>query len=323
MPDYVKLKEKERPIPIEIEGVQELLRRLPPQDTKTKEYLTTQLLYMEAGYRGELKIDQKLATLPFPTLHEYIPNFTTRNKFGSHFQLDSVLVTNRYVLYLEVKNIRGTVEFVANPQQLKRTFEGKVEYMACPLLQTKRNHQELSFLVQNHHAHLPVYSAIVFANPSATIISQQSDVKILYRRQLDLYIDKLNALPEILDKQQFQKLIKKVKSVTGNFHPEALTVRYNIDPSVLKSGIFCSTCSGWMLPKNPVYICSTCGAPDNQTLRRTIRALFTILGPHQQVRSFRKHMSLPSNGPIIRTLKILKVERKGATHNSIYTFKSR
>lgn len=321
MPDYIKLKEKERSIPIEIEGIQELLRRLPSVEQKTKEYLTTQLIYMEAGYRGEVKIDQKIATLPIPALHEYIPNFTTRNKFGSHFQLDSVLVTNRYVLYLEIKNIRGSIEFISNPQQLKRTFDGKIDYMACPLQQTKRNHQELAFLVKNHNPQLPVYAAIVFANPSATIISQQNEVNILYRRQLDLYIEKLNGLPEILDKQQFQKLIKKFKGVTANFHPEALTVRYNIDPKTLIPGIFCSTCSELMISGNPVYTCTTCHTPDTHTLRRTVRALFTILGPHQQVRNFRHHMALSSNGPIIRTLKILKVERKGTTHNSIYTFK--
>lgn len=321
MSDLVKLKEKERKTPIEIEGIQELLRRISPAETKTKQYLNNQLAYMVAGYRGEIRVDQKLATLPVPLLHEYIPNFTTRNKFGSHFQLDSILVTNRYVLYLEVKNIRGTIEFTSNPQQLKRTFEGSVEYMACPLLQTKRNHQELSFLVHRHCAQLPVYSVIVFANPAATILTQQNDVKILYRRQLDLYIEQLNNLPEILDKLQFQRLQKKLKGAAGNFHPEALSVRYNIDHEMLETGIFCAQCGGLMLAGNPVYTCSICGAPDSHVLRRTIRALFTILGPHQQVRSFKHHMSLSSKGPIIRTLKILKVERTGTTRNSIYTYK--
>lgn len=238
MPDFVKLKIKERRVPIEIEGIEELLRRLPIHDVRNRTYLTNQLGQMIAGHSGEVKVDQKLATLPMPMLHELIPNFTTRNYFGSHFQLDTLLVTNRYVLYLEVKNIRGNIEFISNPQQLKRTFDGKVDYMSCPLHQTKRNYRELSHIVRKHHSDLPVYAAIVFANSSATIISQQNDVKILYRRQLDLYIEKLNTLPEILDKLQFQKFIKKLKTATHNFHPEALVVRYNLDPATLLKGIF-------------------------------------------------------------------------------------
>lgn len=321
MPDYIKLKMKERTIPIEIEGLHELLRRIPATDGKIKEYLLQQLARMEAGHRGEVKVDQKLMTLPMPYLHEVIPNFTTRNSYGSHYQLDTVLVTNRYVLYLEVKNIRGTIEFMTNPQQLKRTLEGKVDFMSCPLVQTKRNHQSLQYLIRQYHSKLPVFSAIVFTSSSATVLSQQHDVQIVYRRQLDHYLGKLNTLPEILDKPSFQKLVKKLKQATQNFHPEALVVRYNMDPASLRTGIFCTSCEGHMVPATPSYKCSACHKTDPLSLRRTIRALFTILGPHQQVRNFKHHMALSNKGPIIRSLKHIPTERVGTTKNSMYTLK--
>ena len=43
------------------------------------------------------------------------PNFT--------FQIDTLIITERYVLIVEVKNIKGTVRFVQNPPHLEQVLE--------------------------------------------------------------------------------------------------------------------------------------------------------------------------------------------------------
>lgn len=323
MTEFVQLKMHPRDLPRELQGVQELLRRMPPEQASTIHFLKQQLARMESGYKGECKIDQKLATMPIPALHHCFSNFTTRNKFGNHYQLDTLLITNRYILYLEVKNIRGQIEFLANPDSLKRTFEGKVDFMPCPMAQTLRNQKMLVNLVRNQAVQIPVYAAIIFANTSATILSQQKNVTILYRNQLDHHMDKLNTLPEILDKTQFQKLIKTIKTSNRNFYPEALSARYGIDSNDLRRGVFCSICNSQMYVQFKFYYCHTCGITDRFALRRSILSLFTILGPHQNVRTFRLHLGINNKDVIIRTLREIPTTRKGNTKASIYTLLSR
>lgn len=78
-----------------------------------------------------------------------------------------------------------------------------------------------------------------------------------------------------------------------------------------------------MISANPAYICAECKVPDNQALRRTVRSLFNILGPHQQMRDFKKYMNIASKNTISRALKLLSVERTGNTHKSIYTLRQK
>lgn len=319
MPEFIQLKMQQREVPREIHGIQELLRRMPLEQTATIHFLTQQLARMESGHKGECKIDQKLATLPIPALHHYIPNFTTRNKFGNHYQLDTLLITNRYILYLEVKNIRGQIEFLSNPDSLKRTFEGKVDFMSCPMAQTLRNQKMLMNLVRNQAVQIPVYAAIIFANTSATILSQQKNVTILYRRQLDHYLDKLNTLPEILDKTQFQKLIKSFKTSNHNFYPEALSVRYAIDPTCLKSGVYCDVCNLKMTILFRYFYCNSCQKTDRQALHRSVLSLFTILGHHQHIRTFTHHLNFHRRDTIRRTLQQLPTTRDGKSKATTYT----
>lgn len=323
MPEFVTPKSINRKEPIEIQSIRELIRRIPDELPKEISYLSQQLASMEAGHNGECKIDRKLETIPLPNLHHIIPNFSTRSKLGSFYQMDTIILTNRYILLLEIKNIRGEIEFQTNPNQLKRTFEGKIDYLTCPLTQTERNFTALKRIVHHAHPKIPVYTAIVFAHASSRITSFQKNFSILYRKQLDIHIEKLNTLSEVLDKKDFQHLVRIMKHADKNHLPESLTNRYNINTQILKKGIFCSACGSSTSFQHIHYQCTTCGEIDDSALKRSVESLFVILGPQLKVKTLKYYLNLSAKDRIIRILRKMNVERTGTTNSSIYTMKSK
>ncbi|WP_052144744.1 nuclease-related domain-containing protein [Halalkalibacter okhensis] len=109
---------KERKIPLKILKLEALLRRLPAHHS-IRNKIEEELKKRKAGYRGEQAIDYHLKTQPIDDgliLHD------NRLKQGKDhfFQIDTLIVTTRFFMILEIKNITGTLYFDQEFQQLIR-----------------------------------------------------------------------------------------------------------------------------------------------------------------------------------------------------------
>lgn len=81
--------------------------------------------------------------------------------------MDSLLLSQNYILILEVKNISGTLLFDHNFQQLIRTLDGTEEAYPYPLTQIQQHEDHLkSWLAKNGFIVIPVHSLVVISNPS-------------------------------------------------------------------------------------------------------------------------------------------------------------
>ena len=319
MTDFQLPKPIYRPEPAEMGATTELLLRLPVTNGRDYHYYSQQLLSMEAGYRGECKLDRMLEMLPFPTLHHVFANYHTKSKVGFHYQVDTLVITSRYVLVIEVKNIRGELRFESNPDRLLRTFEEQTEELRCPLSQTERNADFLKKQVHKIAPNLPVIPIIVFTHATCRIHTTQHRIQLLYRRQLETFVERLNQKPSLLDKKQFQQLSRLFTSTDKNFLPESLLSRSGMHPDVLRKGIFCSVCRGDLLLTKTYYTCANCGSIDTSALKRSITRLFGIVGPHLSVRLLKNHLKLEKKNRVIRVLKTLPVSRSGNGRASYYT----
>ncbi|WP_173917877.1 nuclease-related domain-containing protein [Halobacillus sp. Marseille-Q1614] len=131
---------KPRTYPLKLRKIQSLLRRLPKSHSK---YPFIQSTYSRnlAGYEGEKSIDYYLDLLPE---EDYLILKDLRIKGEKHyFQMDTILLTCKYILILEVKNFAGSLNLNRNTHQMIRTYNGVEEAFPDPILQVESHVQQL------------------------------------------------------------------------------------------------------------------------------------------------------------------------------------
>ncbi|WP_108668904.1 nuclease-related domain-containing protein [Peribacillus acanthi] len=160
---------KKREIPESILKLQALLRRTPvthPKYPQIQENLSKQL----AGYKGELAIEYPLSFLPEK---EYFIFHDLRLKVHEfYFQMDCLLISSKFILILEIKNIAGTLYFDQNYHQLVRKQNEREEAFPDPVIQTKRHEFLLkNWLIQHGFSNVPIQSLVVISSPYTLIRS--------------------------------------------------------------------------------------------------------------------------------------------------------
>lgn len=321
MKPYQRAKPIKRNKTYDLMALRELAIRIPITNTREKTFFTNMYKAAKAGYDGETKIDRVLENIAFPTLHTIIPDFHTQSKFGAYYQMDTVILTNRYILLLEIKNIRGLIEFHENPAHIIRTIEGVKEKMDCPIHQLARNSKTLENLVCNVTKKLPIYSAIVFCNPTAQVTSYPPTVKILYKNQVDFFIEKLNTLPEVCEKSEYQQVVKSLTTNNKNFKITPLSLRYSIDPSILRKGVFCLKCESPMHPLNrsTAFKCLECNSTYKDALVNSIVGLFGIFDRELSREQLENHLNIKAKDRIIKALTQLRCTKKGKARATRYS----
>jgi len=108
---------KERKMSVHLLQLEALLRRLPAHHPK-KNVVVESLAKFMAGYKGEQAIEYPLS---FLSETKYSILYDIRLFDQKHyFQIDALIVSSCFLLFLEIKNIIGTLIFDAKFNQLIR-----------------------------------------------------------------------------------------------------------------------------------------------------------------------------------------------------------
>ncbi|MCT8140132.1 NERD domain-containing protein [Anaerobacillus sp. CMMVII] len=158
---------KELKMPLKLEKLIALKRRTPimlPKYSLIKDETARRL----AGYRGECSLHYQLSLLPEKS---YYILRGIRLKDGNHFfQIDNLLISQKFFLNLEVKTIAGTLQFDERNHQLIRTLDTKRDGFSDPLTQAYFQEMHLkNWLKQNGYTDLTILSLVVSANPSSIL----------------------------------------------------------------------------------------------------------------------------------------------------------
>ncbi|WP_335872944.1 nuclease-related domain-containing protein [Bacillus sp. 2205SS5-2] len=122
---------------------------------------------MKKGYQGEESLAFPLRFLPEEAL---ILHDVRLKHQASYFQLDTVLLTSRYLTIVEAKNINVTITFHGEFGQMIRSQNGVEEGLPNPTLQVRRQKIQLIEWIKSHHLPLlPVESLVAFARPSTIL----------------------------------------------------------------------------------------------------------------------------------------------------------
>ncbi|MEH7332827.1 nuclease-related domain-containing protein [Neobacillus drentensis] len=238
-----------------------------------------------AGYWGEIALAHYVKELPQEKYYIFHNLHLQHN--GVHFQIDTLLITQYYILIIEAKNINVTLLFDNVFKQLIRiNDDGTEESFEDPRVQCQR----LQYLLGGWHVknglNLFPMNYLIFLKSVKTILKADRDDKVDFskickgrdffnkiesqdNRYHQIRVDKetINRLVELLVSQHCPKQIN-------------ILAEYNISKEDIRSGVHCSNCFYIpMIYKKGKWFCPTCHMSSKDALIVGLNDYFYLIQP--------------------------------------------
>ncbi|YCI76831.1 NERD domain-containing protein [Bacillus sp. R1-10] len=277
----------------------------------------------EAGYKGECSIDFPLSFLE-PKSYFIFHDLRLQDQ-SRFFQLDTLLISKKFALIIEVKNMAGSLYFDPHFNQLIRTIEGKETAFPDPIMQVSRQESQLTnWFLKNGFPSLPILSLIVISNPQTIIRTAPENHKLHYKViHRDALPAKINQMEHSLTESSFsEKYLKKAVRVMNKHHIDAefsILERYNLTEKDLIQGVICENCKGNKLfRRHGTWLCNQCQS--NKTAHiHALRDYFYLIGSTIRNRQLRDFLSISSSSSATRILQSLNLTSSGANEGRVYS----
>ncbi|MGM7721478.1 nuclease-related domain-containing protein [Metabacillus sp. Hm71] len=313
---------KKRAIPLSVQKMQALLRRIPPNHPKhliIKENLSKRL----SGYKGETYLDYPLSFLS--EKDTYILHDLRLKDSANYFQLDSLIITPNYMLILEVKHIVGTIYFDQVFHQLIRTLDGNETVLENPMIQISRQEMQLEKWLQNNRfPKVPILSLVVFSHPKALLRTSPKDQelghKIIHRHLLPTkFLQFEKEYPEeCLTKKEIKKMIKCIRDQDTPFDQPILE-QYEIHYDELQKGILCPSCGHCPMVRDyGKWCCKKCNNQGKDLHIEALRDYYFLFGPEITNKKARDFLQISSPYLASRLLHSMNMKNIGVTKDKIY-----
>lgn len=256
-----------------------LFRNLKEQ-YRTNEIVLADYNRFYAGFRGEKDIDYNLSIYPHQDF--FILHDIRLQIYNSHFQIDTLILSKRFICILEIKNWQGELEYNSDLHQLVQKIGDKKIAIKDPIRQAEVQKAHLKMWLKKHGIEIPIETLVVISNPATIINVNPGDPtifnKLIRTESLHLSLTRLNELRtrEILTNSQAIKVKNKLLNENIPNHPD-LIKKYNITPKHLIKGIPCPSCG--FNPMERIYkkwSCPKCLRTDSNVHERKILDYFLL-----------------------------------------------
>ncbi|WP_394219381.1 nuclease-related domain-containing protein [Halobacillus trueperi] len=172
---------------LEILKLESLLHRIPIPHP-LREEIANHLGRLSAGHFGESTADHYMKYLPGKSLQDIRLHDGVRP-----FQIDALLLFEKCLVILEVKNYKGELQFDFDHRKLTRAIEEKSEIFQDPFVQVELQKFQLQrWIERSGFPSIPIHSFIVIANPNAFLTFQGQDrnkrKRVLLVKQLPTHL---------------------------------------------------------------------------------------------------------------------------------------
>ncbi|WP_143833782.1 nuclease-related domain-containing protein [Oceanobacillus senegalensis] len=233
-----------------------------PTGHPMKEKVQTDLKIKLAEVSGEREVDYPLGFLDkkqYLILH----NLRLPDNNG-HFQMDTVLLSQNFILIVEVKNWLGTVIFGEN-DQVTRIYEGKEKGYHHPVPQARTQAFRLyQWLRKQGVPNIPIEILAVISFPSTIIKPSSPHVhipnEVIHNSNLLFRIQELEKKydKKVISKRQQDEVAHLLKN---SDHPPSNNIldKYHLHPNDLLKGVFCPECRSLpMIRCKRKWYCTQC-----------------------------------------------------------------
>ncbi|MED2971128.1 nuclease-related domain-containing protein [Fictibacillus sp. B-59209] len=309
---------KERKMPLIIRKLNALLRRLPQHHPQRKDIEASFAKYM-AGYRGEESIDYVLGFLP--EKEYYILHDVRLSDGVRYFQIDTLIVSSKFILLLEIKNISGTLVFDQTFNQLIRITDEKEEAFPDPILQIQRHEQQFRAWLHQHHFHqIPIESLVITLIKNSRDNQAEHLEMVIHSGKLSKKVNDFERLylsPILTD-----KLIKKLLRQMSKKHTPLsidLLQRFDIKTDELLTGVHCPDC-GYLPMKRmqAKWICPKCLKTSKDAHLMALVDYELLLGSTINNCQFRQFLLISSSSIAHKMLCSMNLPVSGSFKDKIY-----
>jgi ribosomal protein L37AE/L43A len=304
-----------RKTPYEVLLYEALINRLPKYHRLIPE-LTTEVKKRRAGFRGEKELDHYLG-IPPRTKYTIACDLRLENS-GTHFQIDSLVITPNFTLIIEVKDWEGTIKYDPETNQILQIKGKTINRYDDPILQAKRQKIRLDGWLRKYKCKLaPIEVLVVMSNKDAVLVFDSKNETT----ENIIYIDAVLERLENMDKTHKTKnttskeINESTKLFLENRSYKKIDVfkKFNISQKDITTGVQCPDCNKFKLErKRRTWYCPDCKIHSADAHINAIHEYLLIhstitnkqcreflgLKPHQYqlVSSFLKNMKLPFTG---------------------------
>ncbi|MDX8360741.1 nuclease-related domain-containing protein [Cytobacillus sp. IB215316] len=300
-----------RTTPIYIKKLEALVRRLPQSHPK-RVGISEQLSKRLAGFKGEQEIDFPLSFLPEEEYHLF---HDLRLFDGTHyFQLDTLILSQRFILILEVKNIKGTLYFDSHFNQLIRTIDDIKEGFPDPILQVKRQSAQLAkWLRISNYPIIPIETFVVVSTPR-TMLQTSSNNQYIYNKVLHSATlpYKVNEIHKSHQKEALQfKQLRNLSNEFINKHVPLevdILLQQNISQSDIQTGVQCPNCFFLPLERDwGRWRCSQCSTISKDAHVQTFEDYALLINSTITNSSAREFLQVSSSTIVKKILSSMKL----------------
>jgi hypothetical protein len=306
---------KERSKPLEIFALESLLQRIS-SDHPQYPLWNEKLRRITAGYQGEKRIDSLWLEIPIDYPHYFIHDLFIQKPYSSH-QIDTILITSRYILVLEIKSISGLLNFDSQLRQFYRTNKnGSIDGMNNPDDQIRRHEKWVEHFLLGQHFSIPVIGAIVFTYPSSVIQSRPGQRIIIQSSGLPYLLDQLRdrSPKDLITEKKTLKLAKQI----AELHSLKLPSSINLPTDIMK-GVLCPVCPRQKLHyKSRKWRCNKCLHTDSSAHFQALGQYRVLFAPTITNSEFREFTGITSISIASKLLKKSVMPYQGSFKNRVY-----
>lgn len=269
-----------------------LLRRLETSDDDYP-YFYEVSKRLHAGFEGEKMVDRHWFEMTNLEKHSLFFNYELMNEFGFPHQIDTLLLTPKFLFILDIKHMSGRVDYEEEKNQFIRTRQdGVIESFSDPVAQVLRHGQYFERLFTNLQITLPIEYAIVFSNPSTIIGQVPKSVPFFHTSGLRFHVSKLlSKHSPVLTEKSLNKLSKLLLSSLK---------RKDTKPAIsidrIKKGVLCESCNYQvqMIYRNRTWYCPKCSVQNKIAFYQALDDYRILINDRITNREFRDFFGIDS-----------------------------
>lgn len=286
---------------------------------KGKMDLEEKLYRLRAGYSGELKVDRYLESVPYMQGKIILTGVALPIKFGSLFQIDTLIISERYVMIVEVKNVKGDLYFKTNPHYLLRVLDGEETVMDCPITQLELAKIHLVEWFRQQGMNIEVQGVIVLANRNAHIREIPPHAPVIYMKRLSILLGEKEKYPEVLSTVQLERLRIRIRQQQSDYVTGPLCSYFHINPKYLKRGQLCVKCHESTDYKTErLRYCKYCELTQPNNFRETIEDWLMLVDSSITNAQCRYFLDLKNKDDAVYVLRRFGLKSKGHSVNTVY-----
>ncbi|MGN7479369.1 nuclease-related domain-containing protein [Solibacillus silvestris] len=272
---------------------------------------------MQAGIVGEEKLQRTLADYHFKEDAKVLYNFECINDKGFSHQIDALILTTRFLLIVEVKQISGTLFYKPAFHEFSRqTEEGILENFPNPFDQAFRHQLFLSNWLENWGIQLPVLFIVVNANIRTKLDQSLNNSPIIHLSGMPQFLEELYKKYEMVN-VDLNDLANKLSALSCRLPPRR---KVKVGIHRLRNGVLCEKChfQHVMRYNRGLWVCLQCGEKSKDAIFLALHQYRILISNRITNRELRAFVGIECKAVASKLLNRLQLEQFGSGRGVYY-----